>query len=92
MMYLVDYLELSSVFRYLLDRENQRIIYPQHLWETIHNLYEYIYMHLSQCHDYNYGAYLSEIYKSKFEYLLLLTFSSYEIVKYENTLTKDTLS
>ena len=48
-----------------------------------------IYMHLSQCHDYNYGAYLSEIYKSKFEYLLLLTFSSYEIVKYENTLTKD---
>lgn len=49
-------------------------------------------MHLSQCHDYNYGAYPSEIYKYKFEYLLLLTFSSYEIVEYENTLTKDSLS
>ena len=51
-----------------------------------------MYMHLLQCHDYNYGAYPSEVDKSKFECLLLFTFFSYEIVKYENTLTKDTLS
>lgn len=60
MMYLVDYLELSSVFRYLLDRENWGIIYPQQLSGKlfIFIMYMNICNTLSQYHDYNYGAYL----------------------------------
>ena len=50
-------------------------------------------MHLSQCHDYhNYGTYPSEICKSKFECLFLLTYYWCEIVEYESILNEEILS
>lgn len=91
MMYLIDYLELSSVFRYS-EKIREKYILGIFGKLFVFIIYMNMYMHLLQCHDYNYGAYPSEVDKSKFECLLLFTFFSYEIVKYENTLTKDTLS